>query len=263
MEEQLQQQRFERKYFVTETQAMQIREIARMRLVPDKFSEDKPEYSYAVHSIYLDSTDLMTYWATVHCEKKRFKLRVRYYDDDQSPLFFEIKRRENECVIKQRAVVRREFGSKLLAGHLPGSEHLVAHNPKQLAALQRFCYLMQRLNARLVVHVGYSREAWVSRQNNSVRLTIDRFVRGEPRTEPLFNTQMEKPIYPFDKKLILELKFTDRFPDWFAELVRGFNLTQCGVPKYCGSIAETTEAQASQTNLDSMQERLAQVLRYA
>src|SRR5262245_12524989 len=115
MEEQLQHQRFERKYFISERQAAGIREFAKLHLVPDKFSEGKPDYSYEVHSIYLDSADLLTYWATVHCEKKRFKLRVRYYDDFHSPLFFEIKRRENECVLKQRAVVHRQAGAELLA----------------------------------------------------------------------------------------------------------------------------------------------------
>jgi hypothetical protein len=263
MEEQLQHQRFERKYFVSEQQAAGIREFARMHLVPDKFSEGKPDNSYEVHSIYLDSADLLTYWATVHCEKKRFKLRVRYYDDHKSPLFFEIKRRENECVLKQRAVVHRKAGPELLAGRLPGPEDLVANNPKHLAALQRFCYLMQRLNARLTVHVGYSREAWVSKQNNSIRLTIDREVRGEPRYQPIFKTSMANPIYPFGDQTVLELKFTDRFPEWFAHLVRHFNLTQCGVPKYCGSIAEAGEARAARTNLDSMQARLAQVMRFA
>src|ERR1017187_9594576 len=52
-----------------------------------------------VHSLYLDSDRLTTYWATVHCEMERFKLRLRYYDEDpNTPLFFELKRRVNDCV---------------------------------------------------------------------------------------------------------------------------------------------------------------------
>jgi hypothetical protein len=34
------------------------------------------------------------------------------------------------------------------------------------------------------------------------------------------------------KAVILELKFTNRFPKWFAELVRTFNLRQSGAAKY-------------------------------
>jgi hypothetical protein len=264
MEEQLQRQRFERKYFITERQAMEIREFVKRYLVPDKFSEGRPDYSYPVHSLYLDSNDLMTYWATVHCEKTRFKLRVRFYDDQpDSPLFFEIKRRENECILKQRGAGHRWAGSLLLAGQLPAPEHLVTGKPHHLAALQRFCHLMHRLNARPTVHVGYLREAWISPQGNSVRVTIDRQVRGEPRREAVFTTRFNRPVYTFGQQRVLELKFTDRFPDWFMDLVRQFNLLQTGAPKYCGSVAEAGEARVIRGESTLLQERLAEIVKYS
>jgi hypothetical protein len=242
---------------------MEIREFVRLKLVPDEFSRKRPDYSYPVHSIYLDSPSLDTYWATVHCEKKRFKLRVRFYDDHpDSPVFFEIKRRENECILKQRGMVSRGAAPLILAGQMPGPEHMLSQKPSHLAAVQRFVFLMERLHAGLVAHVGYLREAWMSTESNSVRVTFDRRVRGEPRTRPIFRTQMLDPIRPFGSKVILELKFTDRFPDWLAELVKHFNLTQVGVPKYCGNIIEAGEA-AFQSGLSGPgQQRLAQVLEF-
>ncbi len=248
MDDQLQHQRFERKYFVNERQVAHIRDMVRCYLVPDKFSEDKPDYSYPVHSLYLDSDALMTYWATVHCEKKRFKLRVRYYDENpESPLFFEIKRRENECVLKQRGAVRREAAASLLAGHLPSIRDVTDGRPYHLAALQRFCYLMHKLNAWPMMHVGYLREAWVSKNNNSVRVTFDRHVSGEPQHKSVFTTRMARPVTPFGKQIVLELKFTDRFPDWFNELVRHFDLLQTGAPKYCGSVMGSGEERVVRT----------------
>jgi hypothetical protein len=263
MEEQLQRQRFERKYFVTERQAMQIREFIKCYLVPDQFSEGRPDFSYPVHSLYLDSDALLTYWATVHCEKKRFKLRVRFYDDHpESPLFFEIKKRENECVMKQRGMVHRSAGALLLAGHLPGPEHIAANKPHHLAALQRFSYLLNKMNARPMVHVAYQREAWVSKVGNSVRVTVDRAICGEPRHQAVFGTRMLKPVYPFGEQRVLELKFTDRFPGWFNELVRHFDLAQTGAPKYCGSLSESGEQRAIGLNSRLMQQKLAQVMEY-
>jgi hypothetical protein len=35
---------------------------------------------------------------------------------------------------------------------------------------------------------------------------------------------------------VLELKFTNRFPDWFKELVRVFGLMQCGAAKYVDGV---------------------------
>ncbi len=257
----MQAQRFERKYFITEQQVLAVREYVSGYLELDEFSRDQPTHSYPVHSIYLDSDQLTTYWATVHCEKKRFKLRVRYYNDE-SPLFFEIKRRENECILKQRGAVHREAGELLLAGQLPAPEHLLSGKPQHLAALQRFCYLMQRLRARPMVHVGYLREAWVSSQGNSVRITIDHQVRGEPRHEARFTTQMEKPVYPFGKQTVLEIKFTDRFPDWIRDMVRHLNLTQTGAPKYCGSVMDAGEQRVVATRAGEEEQKLAAVMKF-
>ena len=36
--------------------------------------------------------------------------------------------------------------------------------------------------------------------------------------------------------MVLELKFTNRFPDWFKDLVRVFGLTQCGAAKYAEGV---------------------------
>jgi len=265
MPDRMQAQRFERKYFLTERQAFQVREFVSGYLHPDEFSVGQPNYSYMVHSLYLDSDELATYWATVHCEKKRFKLRVRYYDDDpESPLFFEIKRRENECILKQRGAVQRSAGDLLLAGQLPGPEHLITHNPHHLAALQRFCHLMQRLNAHPMVHIAYSREAWVSPQGNSVRVTIDREVRGEPRREAAFVTQMSNPVFPFGRQQVLELKFTDRFPGWFNDMVQHFDLAQTGAPKYCGSVAGAGESRVvghGPNGFHGFQQKLAELIK--
>jgi SPX domain protein involved in polyphosphate accumulation len=244
MSAELQPQRFERKYFVLRRQALQIREFVRSYLVPDDYSvsENARDFAYPVHSLYLDSDQLATYWATVHCEKTRFKLRIRYYDDQpDSPVFFEIKRRVGDCILKQRGAVRRDAAPLIVAGYLPEPDHLLSSKPSHLGAVQKFSQLMQMMGARPKMHIAYEREAWVSPEGNSVRVTLDNNVRGVARHEPRFTTVMENEVYPFGKDLqnqiVLEIKFTNRFPDWLADLVRHFNLVASGAPKYCGSIA--------------------------
>ncbi len=49
------------------------------------------------YGLYLDSNHLRTFHAANDGERNRYKLRIRYYDDDPySPVAFEIKRRMNE-----------------------------------------------------------------------------------------------------------------------------------------------------------------------
>ena len=232
----MQQSRFELKYLVSEDTALQIRDFVRSYLEMDEYSVGRPNYSYPVHSLYLDSDDLKTYWETINGNKNRFKLRLRYYSDKpDSPIFFEIKRRMNNCIMKKRGGVRQEFVPNLLRGHLPELDHLLVKAAKPLDALQRFSELMNRLQATPKVHISYWREAYVN-ETDSVRLTLDREVVAEPHLTPQVKTKMTNPRRSFPRVVILELKFTDRYPDWFRELVRVFHVMQCGAAKYVESV---------------------------
>ena len=233
-EDRLQQQRFEQKYLVPEATAHCIREFLGAYLELDENGTGKPNFSYPVHSLYLDSDRLNLYWETINGNKNRFKLRLRFYNDDpDTPVYFEIKRRVNNCILKQRGGVRRGAVHWLLAGHFPEPDHLLTRDARQLVALQRFCQLMSEIHARSKVHICYMREAWVSTLDNSVRVTLDRQVLAEPNLVARISTEVRQPVPVFRRpNVILELKFTNRFPDWFRELVRLFNCMQCGAAKY-------------------------------
>ena len=232
----MQQQRFELKYIISEPTALLVRDFVRSHLDMDEYSIGRPNYSYPVHSLYLDSDDLKLYWTTINGDKNRYKLRLRYYSTNpDTPVFFEIKRRMNNCIMKQRGGVQQDSIPFLLAGHIPEQGHLVSKNPNQLLSLQRFSHLMGQLRAKPKVHIAYLREAYVS-DNDEVRVTIDREVMAEPNLASAVKTEMVKPVRSFEKQVILELKFTNRYPDWFRELVRVCNVMQCGAAKYVESV---------------------------
>jgi SPX domain protein involved in polyphosphate accumulation len=232
----MQQQRFELKYLIPEETALSIRDFVRSYLEMDEFSVGRPNYSYPVHSLYVDSDDLKLYWRTINGDKNRFKLRLRYYSTNaDSPVFLEIKRRMNNCILKQRGAVRHEAVEALLKGHLPQPDYLASQAPNQLVAVQRFCHFMGELHARPKVHIAYEREAYVS-DNDEVRVTLDRNICAEPNLWPSIKIDMGKPVRSFVGNVILELKFTNRYPDWFRELVRSFNVMQCGAAKYIESV---------------------------
>lgn len=233
----MQLQRFELKYLVDEDKALAVRDFVRMYLDVDEFGEGKPDFSYPVHSLYLDSDDLRLYQTTLNGDKNRFKLRLRYYDDrEDSPVFFEIKRRLNNTIVKQRGGVQRTAVPLLLSGQFPERGHLLSPSAKSLGAVQRFCQLMQDLRARPKAHIAYQREAWINPKDNSVRVTLDRKVLCQPDLTGALSTRMQDPVHVFGSDVILELKFTNRFPDWFRELVRVFSIMQCGAAKYAEGV---------------------------
>ena len=237
----MQRQRFEHKYLLPESRAVEIRDFVSGFLELDENGIGKADFSYPVHSLYLDSDALATYWMTINGDKNRYKLRLRFYNDI-GPVFFEIKRRMNNCMIKQRGGVVRSAVTQILAGHLPAPEMLLSKEPKHLFSIQTFVQLMRSLDARPKAHVAYQREAWVHPDHDEFRVTFDRHVRAEPRTVPQFTTEMSLPKYPFGDEVILELKFTNRFPDWFRSLVQRFGLMQCGAAKYCEGVADIGES---------------------
>ena len=232
----MQQSRFELKYLMKEETALRIRDFVQCYLDFDEYSVGKPDNSYEVHSIYLDSDDLQTYWWTINGNRNRFKLRVRFYDDrPESPVFFELKRRHNACILKQRGAVRRDVAALLLSGHVPELGHVIAKSARQYTALQTFCEQMERLQASPKVHIAYLREAYVS-SDDQQRVTFDRRVLAHDNLGFHLHTRMARPVLNFAGWTILELKFTNRFPKWFRELIEVFDLMQCGAAKYVESV---------------------------
>jgi VTC domain len=229
----LQQQRFELKYLIDESVTLSIRDFVSSYLDLDDYGANRPDAAYPVHSVYLDSDDLKTFQASINGAKNRFKLRLRYYDDcPETPVFFEIKARVDNCILKQRCGVRREAVPLLVAGQLPEPSELLSREPRHLVTLQRFAFLLHQLQARPKVHNNYLREAWVSRCDNSVRVTFDRQIRIEPYFQAQAIVEMTHPVRVFPEFTVLELKFTTRFPSWFKEMVRRFDLMQFSSAKY-------------------------------
>lgn len=241
----LQTQRFELKYLVSESTARSLRQFLRSYLKPDEFAANLPNNAYPVHSLYLDSPDLTTYQAVQCGEKNRFKLRIRYYSDTDQVVFFEIKRRMNDSIAKCRAKVLRSAVRPLLSGEPPQLRHLAKPDGKQLAALQEFCRLMHTMNATPRSHVAYYREAWMSPVNNAMRVTFDREVQCEPEFSTALKTALGEAVTPFEKKVVLELKFIDRLPVWCTEMIRVFGLVRGGAPKYAQGILTMGEHRVS------------------
>ena len=258
MEDRLQLQRFELKYIIGENLALQVRDFVRGYLDIDEYGATRPNLSYPVHSLYLDSEDLALYWHTINGNKNRYKLRLRFYENRPSaPVYFEIKRRMNDAILKQRGGVRREAVDSILGGHLPEPAHLLSADPRQLAALQRFSELLNRHHAKPKAHVAYMREAWISSHNNNVRVTMDRQVLCDPEAGSQLSTTLVNPVSVFGASVVLELKFTGRFPDWFRELVRVFGLVQCSAAKYADGVALLGEYRLGRLALPAESDALA------
>lgn len=228
----LQANRFELKYVISENCALAVRDYVRSYLVPDEFNPPQGG-GYQVNSVYLDGPALELCNATVEGHKNRYKLRIRFYDDvATSPVFFEIKRRANDAILKERARVQRPVVARLLSGHWPRHADLVKFSPKTFDSLRRFCDLRNQLQARGTAIVTYEREAYVTPDSDSVRVTFDRNLRTVPFVGEFRASARNDWSYPAIGGTVLELKFTERFPTWMRNMARTFDLQRGSMPKY-------------------------------
>jgi hypothetical protein len=228
---QLASSRFEFKYLVDERCARGVRDFVRGYLQRDRYALQPMSFSYPIYSLYLDTPGMKLYRATVEGHKNRYKLRLRYYDHEpHTPVFFEVKRRVHDVIIKLRTPVQRHAVSRLLAGACPRRDDL--HDPDDAGdyeALLRFCEIRAAIEARPKVVVYYEREAWVGAHDSQLRVSFDRQAMsahydGTLRPQRWFNTNIPG--------VILELKFNDRFPVWMQELVENWDLYRTTMAKY-------------------------------
>jgi len=238
----MQSQRLEMKYVIPEPLAAGIRDFIRPYLEIDSYGATRPDLSYPVHSLYLDSPDLFTYTSTINGDRNRYKLRIRFYEGrPEAPVFFEIKRREDNAIYKQRCAVRREAAADVLAGRIPDRRDLIGGGPDAERSLHAFSRLVNQLQAQPVTHVAYLREAWTSWENNRTRVTFDRQVMTCRETSLRLDPRMSDPVRVFGDDVVLELKFTGRFPQWMGDLTRIFGLKQSSAAKYCDGLDRIKE----------------------
>ncbi len=232
-QEQTTAQRFEAKYFLSEFQAEQFKHYIRPYTLPDKHVQFGQ--SYVINSLYLDNPRLEMFWSSVLGEKNRIKLRIRNYDEKpDSPVIFEIKRRVNQVIFKQRATMKSNCIQAVLKGEPIPPNSFVKPSPTEEHAFNQFQYYVDRMGASSRCFVRYKREPYMSALEEPVRITFDRnltcleaqnFDPQQWAYGPHWRRIDDVPV-------ILEVKFTNHFPDWIRRAIMRFELMQVSYAKY-------------------------------
>ena len=228
--------RYEFKYLISLAKATAIDNYVAEYLPIDRYSKLYPDGYYDICSLYLDSPDMRLCRESMNGVLNRYKLRIRCYSNDPTtPRFFEIKRRANTVIIKSRARVNNDDVPKILAGRFVQP---ISRSPAEIEKLKQFMLYMQSIQAAPVVLVRYKRKAYEGIAENRVRVTFDKQLHFKIDNAPCiyFNgTNWQKNNICLEW-VILEIKYTGRFPAWLNRMVEYFNIQQHSVSKYATSI---------------------------
>lgn len=233
--------RYELKYRISESRARSIAAYVKSYLHVDKYALSSRTGDYPISSLYYDSDCLRLCRDTTEGRANRFKLRVRAYSDDpKTPCFFEVKRRINNVIIKGRARVAKKDIPLVLSGRLPEGIY-----EKDQQVLRQFQLYKDMLNARPLMLIRYDREAYEGDTATRVRVTFDRNLCYKAATKP--DVEVNGPNWhrvPVGF-VVLEIKFTQRFPSWLSDMVRCFDLKQGAFSKYVSTIEQSNSLGAS------------------
>jgi hypothetical protein len=225
--------RYEIKYVISDAKAAAVVQFIEPYLQLDRYCREQPTGDYPIVSLYLDSDNLQLFRESLQGLLKRFKLRIRSYTDDPDyPRFFEIKRRSNAVIMKSRARVLHHDVAPLLAGQFVPP---LRNNASEMDALKQFQLYMKSVDAKPKVLIRYMRRAYECEGENRVRVTFDRQLTYKICNDPLVTINGSGWQHNLSG-VVLEIKFTGRYPAWLGRMVRYFNLQQQSMSKYVTSM---------------------------
>lgn len=231
--------RYEFKYFVHNSKIDTLRNMILPFVKLDKYSSQMKDNHYTVRSIYFDTPDYDYYFEKIEGIKHRKKFRIRGYNswEPNSTVFFEIKRKYEVPILKNRASASFDDICKLFQSHCV--EPYISNNdkfPEAVDNIKRFLFHFYNSSLRPVVLVIYEREAYLGLYDQKIRITFDKNLRSVafPSINELYSENRVRNT--MRDHFILEVKFNDYYPSWMKPIVGILGLKRESASKYCMTI---------------------------
>jgi hypothetical protein len=231
--------RLEYKYYIPLQYLDNLRRDIMPFLVYDVFTKNRPKKEYTIHSLYLDSHQLKTYYEKLDGARVRNKFRIRGYNqlEDNSSVFLEIKRKEIDFMNKDRALLRY---SNLETFLKTSDMSLIITSDsdvlKRKTSARNFLYYYNLHILQPAVFINYEREAFECKFGSGLRVTLDKNIRSKKADgyKHLFSDSGFKPA--LTNQFVLEVKFHKILPNWLPAIMKRYNIIRESVPKYAMSI---------------------------
>ncbi len=218
--------RFEFKYFLDKNIADRLIPTLMNYMEWDPYVGDK-EY-YECHSLYFDNDRLKAYHEKIDGFLNRKKVRIRTYNRDYKqtdPLFFEIKRKSGEIILKDRVVLPANYLEKFIEDPFSVQNHKDAD--PDFANELVFEMINYQMSPKLLV--SYKRKPFFAKNDSTFRVTFDYDLEFAKANGGNYNEEFTPLREDF---VIMEVKFTGILPKWFHEIIENFQLVKTDSCKY-------------------------------
>ncbi|MCR5828988.1 MAG: polyphosphate polymerase domain-containing protein [Lachnospiraceae bacterium] len=212
--------RFEKKYLLTSEQEREF-----LRRIEGKMQLD--EYGlHTICNIYFDTPDFDLIRNSIEKPIYKEKLRLRSYgvpESEDSKVFVELKKKFKGIVYKRRVGLKlREAEAYLYEG---------IHPEKDTQIMREIDWFIKMNPVEPQVYLAYDRRAFFGVEDNQLRLTLDKNIRGRRIKLRLGDGAVGEQILDEDFTL-MEIKLPEYMPVWMANILSELGITPVSFSKY-------------------------------
>jgi SPX domain protein involved in polyphosphate accumulation len=186
----------------------------------DKFFDSE------ISNLYFDTPDFRLIRTSIEKPVFKEKVRLRSYGvpNQDSNVFFEIKRKFKGVVYKRRSVMPLKDAVDFMNG-----EEIPEHNPQIEKELKWALNYYPDLEPRM--YISYHRQSYCGKEDKSLRITFDDKIMF--RT---YDLSLDKGIYGRELlergQRIMEVKISGSMPLWFSHLLDELKIYPASYSKY-------------------------------
>lgn len=219
--------RTEEKYIVTKAIYENMIKDLEGKMIADEYSKNNSFYQ--ICNIYYDTPDNNLIRTSLQKPKYKEKVRLRSYGvpGKDSKVFLEIKKKYKGCVNKRRTTFKLNDAYKFVTtGNIPELEGYM-----NLQIMKELSYAINTYKLIPKVYIAYQRRAFFGAEDSEFRLTFDKNIVARRDDVALeYGVFGERVID--ENTMIMEVKFNERMPLWFIEILRTYNLEKTSFSKY-------------------------------
>lgn len=181
---------------------------------------------YIIKSLYFDDYNNSCIFDNDAGLGKRYKWRIRYYNNNSSKLVLEKKEKNKGLCRKQSCILDLDDYNRVISGR---TNEVLLNAKNDL--LKKFCVdIMTRVFAPKII-IEYERTAYVEPISN-VRITVDRNISASKQVSMFLEGGYTKiPLMDTDTH-VFEIKFDDILPSYIKQAAFTKTLQQTTFSKY-------------------------------
>ena len=216
--------RNEWKYNLTNQQLSLLK--SRLSEIMELDPHTPPKGRYLIHSLYFDDYKDTSLYTTDSGLSKRYKWRIRYYDEDLNYLVLEKKEKlEGRCHKKSCKLTLLEYES-IVSGNITD---ILYDTDKKL--IKELACDMLMYDYRPKVIIDYERIAYVEEITN-VRITFDMKISASYELDQFLDGDYTKFYVQPSCFNVLEVKFDEILPSYIRNIVESYGFNQTSFSKY-------------------------------